>query len=109
MKRALWGRGLFWALLAAGFWGGVSLAGPLTLYVAPDGNDDWSGGRPSVNRSKSDGPLATLRRAVEKSREAHRQTPEAKLRVELRGGVYELDQPLVLTPDDSGLAVAAYD
>jgi parallel beta-helix repeat protein len=109
MKRALWGRGLFWALLAVGFWGDVSLAGPLTLYVAPDGNDDWSGGRPSVNRSKSDGPLATLRRAVEKSREAHRQTPEAKLRVELRGGVYELDQPLVLTPDDSRLAVAAYD
>jgi len=84
------------------------MAGPLTFYVASNGNDGWSGSLASINRGKTDGPLATLGAALEKSRAAHRQTPGAEIRVVLRGGTYALDRPLILTPDDSGLALAAY-
>ena len=84
------------------------MAGPLTFYVAPNGNDGWSGKLPSINVRKADGPLATLGRALEKSRAAHRQTPGAEIRIVLRGGTYALNRPLILTPDDSGLVLAAY-
>jgi len=81
---------------------------PLIFYVAPAGNDDWSGGQPSVDGNKSDGPLATLGRALEKSLAAHRETPKAEIRIELRGGTYAQDRPLIFTPDDSRLVLAAY-
>jgi parallel beta-helix repeat protein len=108
MKRQVRGRDVIWPLLAVCLWAGGALAAPVAIYVAPGGNDDWSGGRPSANRSKSDGPLATLGQAVEKSRAAHRQTPGEEVRIELRGGSYALDRPLILTADDSGLVLAAY-
>jgi hypothetical protein len=95
-------------LLGACLGAGGALPGPLTIYVSPAGRDDWSGRLASVNRNKADGPLATLPRALEKSRAAHRETPGAEIRVVLRGGTYRLDRPLVLTPDDSGLTLAAY-
>ncbi|HEV7926731.1 MAG TPA: right-handed parallel beta-helix repeat-containing protein [Verrucomicrobiae bacterium] len=81
---------------------------PPTIYVAPAGNDNWSGNQPSVNKNKSDGPLATLERALEKSRTARRESPGTEFRIELRGGTYALERPLILTPDDSRLVVAAY-
>jgi hypothetical protein len=31
-----------------------------TFYVAPDGNDTWSGRLSSVNSLRTDGPLASL-------------------------------------------------
>jgi hypothetical protein len=99
---------MLWPLLAACLGAGGALAGPLTFYMAPGGNDGWSGSRPSVNRNKSDGPLATLAGALEKSRAIHRQTPGAEIRLELRGGTYVLDRPLILTPEDSGLVLAAH-
>jgi hypothetical protein len=95
-------------LLAACLCAGGAVAGPLTFYVAPAGNDGWSGNVASVNGSKTDGPLATLERALEKSRAAHHQEPGAEIRVVLRSGTYALDRPLILTPDDSGLVLAAY-
>jgi hypothetical protein len=33
---------------------------PMSLYVAPDGKDDWSGMLPEPNAERSDGPLATI-------------------------------------------------
>jgi hypothetical protein len=108
MKFKLGGRTLLWPLLAVCLCASGALARPLTFYVAPGGNDAGSGSRPSVNKSRSDGPLATLGRALEKSRAAHRDTPGTEIRLELRGGTYALDRPLVLTPDDSGLVLAAY-
>jgi hypothetical protein len=110
MKRAFRVWSLLLPLLGACLGAGAAGAGagPPTIYVASAGNDDWSGSLPSVNRNKTDGPLATLPRALEKSRAAHRQSPGAEVRVVLRGGDYELDRPLLLTPEDSGLTVAAY-
>jgi len=90
-------------------------AAPLTLYVAPDGNDAWSGrsAKPAVNRR--DGPLGTLPAALQAARAA-RQEGKAKngVTILLRGGVYELAEPIRLTPEDSGisagkpLTIAAY-
>jgi hypothetical protein len=108
MKRAFRLPNLWFPLLAACLWAGGAVAEPPAIYVSPAGNDDWSGGPPSVNKNKTDGPLATLPRALEKSRAARRQTPGERARVVLRGGAYALDRPLVLTPDDSGLTLAAY-
>jgi hypothetical protein len=99
---------MLFPLLAACLCASAAMAGPLTIYVAPTGNDAWSGSLASINGSKTDGPLATLGGALEKSRAARRQSPGAEIRVVLRGGTYALDRPLMLTPDDSGLALAAY-
>jgi Right handed beta helix region len=108
MKRTFRARTLLLPLVAACLCAGGALAEPLMFYVAPSGDDAWSGTRASVNAGKTDGPLATMGRALEKSRAAHRQTPGAEVCIVLRGGTYSLEQPLVLTPEDSGLVVAAY-
>lgn len=75
----------------------------LRLYVAPNGNDQWSGSIPAPNPQSRDGPLATLERARNRIREVRRQKPSSgTVVVQLRGGIYELAQPLVLSPEDSG-------
>jgi hypothetical protein len=79
-----------------------ALAGPVTIYVSPAGDDRCSGARPEGDMA-GNGPVATLSRALEKTRAAR-----GKRRIVLRGGTYLLDQPLVLGPGDSGLVIAAY-
>lgn len=76
-------------------------------YVAPDGNDAWSGTRAEPNPAGTDGPFASLTAA----RDAIRRRKEGKalplpITVLLRGGVYRLTEPLVFTPEDSGTADA---
>lgn len=86
------------------------------LYVAPNGSDSWSGKMPTPNQFKTDGPLATLRRALESIRELkHQQGGILKqpVTVLVRGGTYFLAEPLVFTPEDSGtvnhpISFAAY-
>ena len=73
-----------------------------TLYVAPGGDDAWSGTLPEPNAAGTDGPLATLGAA----RDAARQLPaDEPRRVVVRGGEYLLSQPLVLQAEDSGLTI----
>jgi hypothetical protein len=96
----------FVALVLGCIWACRSVAGTVNIYVAPGGDDHWSGSRPSVNRSRTDGPLATIPAAIERSRQAMVSslvTPQ----IVLHGGDYILDRPLVLLPEDSGLVVAA--
>ena len=38
-------------------------AKPMNFYVSPNGNDSWSGRLASPNRTRTDGPFATLERA----------------------------------------------
>jgi hypothetical protein len=66
-------------------------------YVAPDGNDAWSGKLPAPNAETTDGPFATLAKA----RDVIRPLPGART-VHLRGGLYELPQGLKFTSEDSG-------
>lgn len=77
----------------------------IAFYVAPDGDDRWSGMHPSPNRQRTDGPFATLHRAVEAIRELKRQhggVLKQPITVYLREGTYFLREPIVLTPEDSG-------
>jgi hypothetical protein len=81
----------------------ATLEASASYYVAPNGNDAWSGTLPEPNAGKTDGPLASITRA----RDIIRTTKStAGLRepitVLLRGGRYALSEPLVLTPRDSG-------
>lgn len=76
------------------------------LFVAPNGNDAWSGTLPTPNRAKTDGPLATLTRARDKMRVVLKTRADRAFspRVLVRGGFYPLNAPVVFTPQDSGLA-----
>jgi hypothetical protein len=88
------------------------LASPRTLYVATNGQDDWSGSLAAPNAEGTDGPLATLHRAQAMLREwrdgggldVNAPSPV----VLVRGGHYTLSQPLVFTPADSGTVWQAY-
>ncbi len=73
------------------------------FYVATDGNDAWSGKLPSPNRKKSDGPFATLTHARDETRATKKLAT-----IFVRGGTYFLSEPLVLTPQDSGITISAY-
>ena len=85
----------------------VSAQKPVVYYVSPQGNDSWSGRLAEPNKARSDGPFATIQRAQQAVREAKRNGVKAsKWVISIRGGVYYLEQPLVLTPEDSGSAQA---
>ena len=89
----------------------VTSAQAITWYVAPNGNDRWSGRRAQIAPDKQDGPLASLAAALERARRAPPNEPRTIL---LRDGVYELAAPVTLGPEDSGsdaqhpLTIAAY-
>jgi hypothetical protein len=72
----------------------------LTLYVATDGNDGWSGRLASPNTAHTDGPSASLVGARDRIR-MERTTGQA-VQVLVRGGTYTLAAPFVLEPQDSG-------
>lgn len=71
------------------------------FYVAPAGNDAWSGTLSEANAENTDGPFATLLRARDALREATDNQPSGGI-VYVRGGVYHLAAPLVLEAQDSG-------
>ena len=83
--------------------------GPNVFFVAPDGNDAWSGHLPRPNRRGDDGPFATLARARDAVRtlKAGQGLPQGAT-VYVRGGTYFLDQSLTVGPGDSGSTYAAY-
>ena len=94
---------------------GSLLAAPLELFVSPEGRDDWSGRQASPNSSRSDGPFATLPAALNAARIARENnTVPDGVTIWLRGGLYELTEPIKLIPEDSGanpqhpLLIAAY-
>ncbi len=75
------------------------------FYVAPDGNDAWSGRRPAPGAERTDGPFATPQRARAAVRELKRRQGgvlNQPVTVLLRGGVYHLAEPLRLNAEDVG-------
>ncbi|MDJ0636516.1 MAG: right-handed parallel beta-helix repeat-containing protein [Xenococcaceae cyanobacterium MO_188.B29] len=79
----------------------------ILFYVAPNGNDDWSGKQKKANWTKTDGPFPTLHRARDAIRQLKNQQGgnlKQPVTVLVRGGTYFLPEPLVLTPEDSGTA-----
>ena len=74
-----------------------------TFYVAPRGDDSWTGKLPEPAPGGKDGPFATLvgaRDAIRRLR-ASIGLHEA-VRVVVRGGTYRITEPFVLEPRDSG-------
>lgn len=75
------------------------------LYVAPGGNDAWTGKLPAP--ANGDGPLATLAAARDRLREIRKSGAPAKaLTVVVRGGTYALDRAVTFAAEDSGTATA---
>lgn len=112
---------LLGACLGVGFAGVEIMGAPrevraVHLYVAPDGNDAWSGTLPAPNRTKTDGPFATLQRALEATKRLKQQqggTLQRPVTIFLRGGIYFLNEPVTITPEHSGtercpVTIAAY-
>ncbi len=73
------------------------------FYVAPNGNDQWTGKLAAPNAAKSDGPFATVARAQKAARDLRAAEPNRKspLTILIRAGTYYLPEPLSLTPQDS--------
>src|SRR6266545_3253779 len=76
----------------------------LTVYVATNGNDRWSGRLEKPVRDGTDGPLATLPAALKATRTARLDSkgPPERITILLRRGTYSVAEPIVLTPEDSG-------
>ena len=80
------------------------------FYVGNNGNDQWSGQRATVNRGETDGPFATLGRAVQASREWRKTQPATStspITISIGQGIYEQSEPLVFQAQDSGLRIEA--
>lgn len=74
----------------------MAQSGEISLYVSPDGNNDWSG--ESIER-----PFATIQFARDAIRTMKKEGPLTKpVTVYIRGGLYELDEPLIFKIEDSG-------
>jgi hypothetical protein len=77
------------------------------FYVATNGNDTWSGTLDTPSADGTDGPFATLTRARDAVRQlklAHGGGLIQAVEVQVRGGRYEMDEPLRLSGGDSGTA-----
>ncbi|MEN6304817.1 MAG: right-handed parallel beta-helix repeat-containing protein [Armatimonadia bacterium] len=81
----------------------LATAAPLSLYVAPAGNDTWSGRLPAANATRTDGPFSTITRARDELRQlrAEGKLPDGA-KVILRAGTCHLTEHLVFGPQDSG-------
>jgi hypothetical protein len=78
---------------------------PVIFYVAPNGNDVWSGKLAKPSKFRRDGPFATLSKARDAIRELKlRQGKNLNqpVTVMVRGGTYYLSEPLIFKFEDSG-------
>lgn len=76
----------------------------VTIYVAVNGNDTWSGRLAEPDAGGADGPFATVEHARDAIR-SMKQTnglPAGGVRVLIKGGWYAMDKPLALEKQDSG-------
>jgi hypothetical protein len=74
----------------------------VTLHVAPNGDDTWSGN--TAQPTAGDGPLRTLAAAQRLARKALAANTAGGVRVLIEPGVYVLDEPLEFVSADSGTA-----
>lgn len=81
-----------------------STGAAIQLFVAPDGDDHWSGKAPAPIPGSGDGPFATLEaaRAAIRKMKLSGPLPLGGATVWIRGGKYFRDHAFVLGPDDGG-------
>ncbi|HWQ91178.1 MAG TPA: right-handed parallel beta-helix repeat-containing protein [Clostridia bacterium] len=85
----------------------VALDTPITCFVSTQGNDLWSG-RKAVPSKGSEGPFATVHRALAAVREARSvQGVPQPATIYIKEGTYYLHKPIELTPEDSHLQIRA--
>jgi hypothetical protein len=73
-----------------------------TFYMAPDGNDAWSGLRATPEKGTQNGPWATLSGTLAKLADLRRRgLLDGPVTIELRGGRYEMAKPAVINPNQS--------
>ncbi len=74
----------------------MAQADEIVLYVSHEGNDAWRGG--SIDR-----PFASIQKARDAIRAMKKEDGlNEPVTVYIRGGLYELDEPIVFTLEDSG-------
>jgi len=79
------------------------------FYLAPNGNDAWSGKLISPNKAGTDGPFATLPHAIEAARKVNRNVQNfAGINLTLRGGTYSLSETVILTEKDAFVNLRSY-
>jgi parallel beta-helix repeat protein len=83
----------------------MGLASAADFYVAPNGNDTWSGTQAQPSAEGRDGPFATVARALQAARALRKTHTTGAITLHLAGRL-ELDKPLLLTPEDSGTEAA---
>ncbi len=75
----------------------------ILIYVSPDGNDEWSGTIGEPNENKTEGPIATIQKALDKVKEIRSsEMGEKTIKIILRDGVYLINKPIVITTEHSG-------
>ncbi len=74
------------------------------LFIAPSGNDSWSGTLAEPNIKRTDGPFATFQKAQGAIRELKKmdELPADDVTVYVREGYYSFSETLKLTTEDSG-------
>ncbi len=100
---------LFCCAIVIGFTLGTAPASlfAVTLFVAPNGNDAWSGKLDQPNKENNDGPVATLTGARNAVRKLKAQGPlKEAVHVKIAAGTYSLSEPLNFEPQDAGTAEA---
>ncbi len=102
-KRPTW-RSLMRTLALLLLCSATSFAAPKPdFYVSPAGKDSWSGKLAGGNAAGTDGPFRTLSRARDAVRALRgKQKLDRPIVVGIVGSLYELSEPFVLTPADSG-------
>lgn len=89
---------------------GKASAADIVFYVAPGGNDSWSGTMQNPDAGGKDGPLKTLPAAQaavrSKIAEMISKGSRAPIRVRIAPGEYRLSEPLRFSSADSGTAQA---
>ena len=92
------GAAFLWLVIVASVCDGAQ------FWVAPGGNDSWSGRLREPNATKTDGPFVTIGRAQDAVRQLRRAgSLHEAVRVTIVGRV-TLDRPMAITPDESGTA-----
>ena len=83
--------------------GSAPLPASVTFYVAPNGNDFWSGRLAAPNSTNTDGPFASFDRARSMVQSISKPAL-SQINVQFRGGAYYLPATEMFTAADSGSA-----